>query len=262
MFKVMLLVFVFVFPLAPFACNGQQKPKPTPVVSSTSPQLDYVNDVLVQATAELYVQSEIGLFKEICTTSAIASKENTYLFVSASHCVSSQKGGEERNRAHFVYVRKNLPDGSVLMIPAQIAAVGCQICGDDFSLFVVETSVKFALLNLGDDPSLYGEPVWNMAAPAGRGLKLFEGIVSNPILRDRPIMSSDIDLNWEGMFSIQLYGTQGGSSGSPVICKNQKAVCGILVGTMNEQYTAVVPVSRLRAFIEKWVNSMEEEGKK
>lgn len=276
MFKTILLALVSLL-TSPFSCNAQKINTPeivieesvqAPIAPLNTSNRQFVNHVLVPATFEMYTENESGVFAPICTMAAIAKSHDSasdgtraYLFVSASHCVSEQdEKGNEKQRAKWVFVRVAHQDGTVEFLPVEVLAAGCQSCGEDFSLLSVLSKLDIPTLPLGSDPLLFGEPVWNMSAPLGRGLKFFPGVVSNPALTDRP--NSFDDINWEGVFSVQLYGVNPGSSGSPVVCANQEAICGILVGQISRTYTAVMPVSRLKIFIQKYFKTQTEVEQK
>jgi len=56
------------------------------------------------------------------------------------------------------------------------------------------------------------------------------------------------DINWQNAVLLQLPGTNGGSSGSAIVCVEQKAICSFLVGTISDTEIVAIPVSRLLKF--------------
>jgi hypothetical protein len=50
-----------------------------------------------------------------------------------------------------------------------------------------------------------------------------------------------------------LPGTDGGSSGSAIVCMSQKKICAFLVGTIGGSEMIAVPVSRLEKMREEYV---------
>src|SRR5262249_53215035 len=65
----------------------------------------------------------------------------------------------------------------------------------------------------------------NRQAALELGKQTFKGIVSSPKLA-RPVISGDI--NWTEAMTVQLFGANGGSSGSAIVCLQQRAICGFL----------------------------------
>jgi hypothetical protein len=108
-------------------------------------------------------------------------------------------------------------------------------------LFTVSTDAKIPVVSLGKDPSMLDRVV-NVASPVGLGKQVFWGTVSSPTL-DRPVVQDDI--NWTDAVLLQMWGVNGGSSGSSVVCLDQKAICGFIVGVAAGTNIVAIPVSRL-----------------
>jgi hypothetical protein len=216
-----------------------------PLVAQTN-QDNFVNKTLYPATVLLFSQDESGGMHMRCTATAIAHDKDTYTFVTAAHCGS--KDDQEKKIAEvektFFYIS---PDnvGKKEFLKADVIAAGYQSRGDDFLLFSVKTDYTFPLVELGSDPETFGEPVINVAAPLGLGRQVFFGNVSMPKV-DRAIVFEDI--NWTNTVLLVLPGTNGGSSGSSVVCVDQKAICSFLVGTVGSSSTVSIPVSRFKDF--------------
>jgi hypothetical protein len=58
------------------------------------------------------------------------------------------------------------------------------------------------------------------------------------------------DINWENVVTLQMFGVNGGSSGSAVVCLNQRAICAFVVGSIASTTMTAMPVSRLKTLIE------------
>src|ERR1019366_6281809 len=73
--------------------------------------------------------------------------------------------------------------------------------------------------------------------------QVFLGSISSSVL-DRPVVDGDI--NWTGVVLLQMFGVNGGSSGSSVVCLDQKAICAFVVGAVGGTSMTAMPVSRLK----------------
>ena len=203
----------------------------------------YVNEQLVPATVLLYSQDDEGSMKMHCTATAIERNDSGYVFVTASHC-----GCDDNEERKTVSPKKTdfyvTPDdkSEKLFLKAKVTGCGYKHRGDDFMLLQVDTPKVFSVVPLGEDPKVLDEVV-NVASPQGLGKQIFTGTVASASL-DRPVIDGDI--NWEGVVTLQMFGVNGGSSGSSVVCKNQKAICAFIVGTVGETTITAMPVSRLR----------------
>lgn len=208
--------------------------------------LDYVNNTFYPATALLYSQDTDGGMKMRCTATAIEKHEDGYTFVTAAHC-----GAEDDTDHKSVSPEKTYffitPDqaGDKEFMHADPIGAGYRHRGDDFMLFRVKTSKEFPVVTLGSDPRVL-EAIVNIASPLGLGKQVFLGTVSSPTL-DRPVVEDDI--NWTRAVTLQLFGTDGGSSGSAVVCLDQKAICAFVVGSIDKTTMVAMPVSRLKSVI-------------
>ncbi len=205
----------------------------------------YISSNLYPATALLYSQNEEGSMVMRCTATAISEDENSYQFVTASHC-----GCVENNERNTVSPEKIYffisPDvnGNKIYLKADTVGCGYRTRGDDYFLLKTDKSVKFPMIPLGTDPKIMDE-VFNVGSPLGLGKQVLSGMVSSTYL-DRPVHVDDID--WEGAILLQLFGINGGSSGSSLVCVDQKAICGFVVGSIAETTMVAVPVSRFVKF--------------
>ena len=210
---------------------------------------DYIENVLYPATALLFEQDDKGSMRMLCTATAIEKTANGYRFLTAAHCVAedNENRKEVEPKKGFLFISGDAP-GSKEFLRAKLVAAGYQHRGDDFSLLDVETKAEFPVVKLGFDPTGHAaESIVNIASPLGLGKQTFRGYVSSPLL-DRPVAFSDIQ--WTGAMLIQLYGTNGGSSGSAIVCMKQRAICGNLVGSVGQTETVAVPISRFKKFYE------------
>jgi S1-C subfamily serine protease len=208
---------------------------------------DFINNQFFPATALLYSQNAEGGMNMRCTTTAIAKNDNTYIFVTAAHC-----GCEDDTVRRTVspqanvdfYITSDNPDEKDFQ-KAKVTGCGYRHSGDDFMLLSVTTDRIYTVVPLGNDPKLM-DSVINVASPLGLGKQVFTGIVSSPIL-DRPVIEEDI--NWQGVVMLQMFGVNGGSSGSAVVCVDQHAICAFVVGSIGNTSMTAMPVSRLKALI-------------
>jgi hypothetical protein len=211
----------------------------------TDQDKDYINHTLYPATVLLYSQDAEGSMQMRCTATAIFGDDKTYQFVTASHC-----GCVENNSHNTVSPEKTYffisPDiaGNKIYLKAEPLGCGYRTRGDDYFLLQTDATVKFPIVSLGQDAKILDE-VYNVGSPLGLGKQVFTGTVSSSYL-DRPVRIEDI--NWEGAILLQLFGINGGSSGSSLVCADQKAICGFVVGSIEDTTMVAVPVSRFIKF--------------
>ena len=208
----------------------------------------YIEQVLYKATGLLYNQADDGAMHMRCTVTAIEKTPKGYIFVTAAHCVGSDDTEKERVKPDktYFFITSDSDGGSKDFMKAKLLAAGYQHESDDFALLEVETDQQFPLIAVGEDVADHsGQPIVNVASPLGLGKQTFKGIVSSPRLA-RPVVEGDI--NWTQAMAIQLFGANGGSSGSAIICLKQRAICGFLVGTIGGTNTIAIQVSRFKAF--------------
>ena len=203
---------------------------------------DYVEKVYYPATALLYSQTETGEMKMRCTATAIEKTVKGYTFVSASHCGCKESTESETSRAEKTFFFLTLDDSaSKDFMSAKPEGCGYRHEGDDFMLFSVETTKEIPVVSLGEDPKMMA-PIVNVASPLGLGKQTFFGTVSSRVL-DRPVVVGDI--NWTNTVLLGIFGVDGGSSGSSVVCLDQRAICAFVVGSVDETTIVAMPVSRL-----------------
>ena len=208
----------------------------------------YVNTVFYPATALLYSQDDSGEMQMHCTATAIEKNKTGYLFLTAAHCGSvddlSKNTVSPEQTFFFISPDEN---GSKSFLKAVPVGAGFRHKGDDFMLFQVDTDKSFPVIPLGKD-AVAMEQVVNVASPLGLGKQIFIGTVSAASL-DRPVIEDDI--NWTGATLVELFGVDGGSSGSAMVCLDQKAICALIVGSIGGTTMVSVPVSRLIKFREE-----------
>lgn len=208
---------------------------------------NFVDKVLFPATVLLYAQDDSGDMNMLCTATAIEKTTTGYIFATAAHCASDDDTEEHKAVAQkkFFYISSDEIHAKTF-IRANIEACGYQSRGDDFCLFSVDTSQNFPIVPIGDDAiSRGGEEVVNIAGPQGLGKEVFYGRVTMPKL-DRPVVVSSI--NWIDAMLLEIPGTNGGSSGSAIVCMTQHAICGFLVGIIGGTTDVAVPVSKFKTF--------------
>lgn len=214
--------------------------------SSQVSDVDYVNETFYPATAILYSQDSQGGMSMRCTATAIEKDGDAYTFVTAAHCgaLDNTEAKSVSPEKTFFYITPDQKDDKTFFKADPVGA-GYRHRGDDFMLFRVKTEHVFPVVKLGHDPKAL-ESIVNIASPLGLGKQVFNGIVSNPSF-DRPIVQEDI--NWTNAVGLQLFGTDGGSSGSAVVCLDQKAICAFVVGSISGTTIIAMPVSRLESVI-------------
>lgn len=217
-----------------------------PVSAQNQQDIDYVNHVFYPATALLYAEDSQGGMHMRCTATAIEKTKTGYVFVTAAHCgaVDDEAHKTVSPEKTFFYITADESADKDFMKAEPIGA-GYRHRGDDFMLFEVKTEKNFPVVALGNDPVVL-ESIVNVASPLGLGKQVFIGTVSKTRL-DRPVVEDDI--NWTNAAMLQLFGTDGGSSGSAVVCLDQKAICAFVVGSVDKTTMIAMPVSRLKAVI-------------
>lgn len=209
--------------------------------------IEYVNKTFFPATVLLYSQDEHGSMNMRCTATAISQKDDTTEFVTAAHCACSDDTEHElaKPEAHYFFITADAKD-TKQFVRAKLEGCGYQHKGIDVALFSVKTK-DYPLVGVGADPEAM-DTVVNVASPLGLGKQVFTGTVTSPMV-DREIVAGDI--NWTRAVLVQIPGTDGGSSGSAIVCLQQKAICAFLVGTANDTTMVAMPVSRMVKFREE-----------
>lgn len=217
-----------------------------PAKAQNAQDIEYVNKTFFPATALLYSQDESGGMHMRCTATAIEKTDATYTFVTAAHCgaIDDEDHKTVSPEKTFFYITEDTAQDKTFLVAEPIGA-GYRHRGDDFMLFQVKTDKVFPVVALGHDPIAL-ESVVNVASPLGLGKQVFLGTVSKASI-DRPLVFEDI--NWTHAVTLQLFGTDGGSSGSAVVCLDQKAICAFVVGSIDKTTMVAMPVSRLQAVI-------------
>lgn len=202
-----------------------------------------------RAVGLLYSQDEAGGLHMRCTATAFeAVKGEGYNFVTAAHCVGSDDTQKERSASPYdtsFFITFDERGAEKKFYPAAPAFVGYQSRGEDFAVFSVKTKETWPTVALGDEKAIAdGAAYWNIASPLGLGRQVFDGVVSSVYL-DRPLIQGDI--NWKGTLVLQQTGVNGGSSGSALISKDQRAIIGFLVGAVGGSTIIAIPVSRFKS---------------
>jgi hypothetical protein len=206
---------------------------------------DYIKNTLYPAVGLLYSQDSEGSMKMRCTATAVDSKDGVTTFITAAHCGCTdieEKKQTSPQKGVVFYITGDDPDDKDFE-KAEVTGCGYRTKGDDFMFLSVKSKKPFPTVALGHDPELLDEVV-NVASPLGLGKQAFVGSVASPKL-ERPLVEGDI--NWTGIVTLQMFGVNGGSSGSAVICLNQQAVCATVVGSIAGTTMTAMPVSRLIA---------------
>ena len=211
--------------------------------SGQSVDSKFIVGTLYPATALLYSQESDGGMKMRCTATAIEKKDAGYVFVTAAHC-GCEDNTEEKTvspEKTFFYITFDDPKEKKFN-KAEVTGCGYRHRGDDFMLLQAAGTDKSTIIPLGTDPHVLDQ-VANVASPLGLGKQVFLGSISSSVL-DRPVVDGDI--NWTGVVLLQMFGVNGGSSGSSVVCLDQKAICAFVVGAVGGTSMTAMPVSRLK----------------
>lgn len=206
---------------------------------------DYIRETLYPAVALLYSQDADGTMKMRCTATAINSQNGETEFLTAAHCGcvdNAEKKTTSPEKGVIFYITSDDPEDKEFE-KASVMGCGYRTRGDDFMFLTVKSKKSFPTVALGHDPQLLDQVV-NVASPLGLGKQAFIGSVASAKL-ERPIVEGDI--NWTGVITLQMFGVNGGSSGSAVVCLEQQAICGTIVGSIQETTMTAMPVSRLKA---------------
>ncbi len=210
---------------------------------TTDDSSKFLTEKLYPATVLLYSQDDSGSMKMRCTATSIEKNAKGYVFVTAAHC-GCEDDTEKKTvspEKTFFYVTSD-EDGAKKFSKADPVGCGYRHKGDDFMLFQVDTEAIYPVIPLGEDPKIMDQVI-NVASPQGLGKQVFTGSISSAKL-DRAVIDGDI--NWTGVVLLQMFGVNGGSSGSSVLCVGQKAICAFVVGSIGETTMTAMPVSRLR----------------
>jgi trypsin-like peptidase len=220
-----------------------------------------VNQV-TNAVAILYAMDASGGMMMRCTATAfekIGGKPDKpepgveyiakYRFATAAHCIGSDNVTKERAAD-----TKNIPffltfDESGLapkrFWPARPIFVGYQSRGEDFAEFEVQSAEEWPVVPLGNEKDAdEGDEFINVSVPLGLGKQVFYGTIASLFL-DRPVVQGDI--NWKGSITLQIIGVNGGSSGSAIVHTDQKAIIGLLVGTISGSTIIAIPISKFKS---------------
>lgn len=204
------------------------------------------------AVALLYSQDENGNMRMRCTATIYERIPKGYRFVSAAHCVGSDRREKEWSAdADEVPFFITFDESATKRFwPAEAVFVGYQSRGEDFAVFEVATTETWPIIPLGNEQQeVVPAPYWNVASPLGLGKQVFSGSITSLDL-DRPVKQNDI--NWQHSLVLQQAGVNGGSSGSALVSRSQQAIIGFLVGTIGESTIVAIPVSRFKLALKAW----------
>jgi hypothetical protein len=203
----------------------------------------------------LYFQNAQGNQSFACTATAFERQDNVYRFLTAAHCLGSDRRDRELSAdtsKDVYFLTADETDGPKRFWPATPVFVGYQSRTDDFAIFEATSTEDWPTVPLGDERDLEnGAAYWNIAAPLGLGKQIQEGTIANLSL-DRPVVQGDI--NWRGTLVLQQTGVNGGSSGSALISKDTQKIVGVLVGSIGQSTIVAVPVSRVTQALDDAAN--------
>lgn len=243
--------------LPPVVVADPAPTKPQPVITES---FEVFAKRYYDAVYTLYTQKDDGGYDMHCTMTAFKSKPEgkkfRVRFVTAGHCVQKLPqvvkilfDAEDIETSYFV--SQDDSQDEKVYIRAKLIAKGNLSTGNDFAVFEALTSVNVPTVPVGVDPtSIFDEPVVNVADPMGIGLQVFDGKVTRLSL-DRHTGPAGSD--WYGDILVQMHGVNGGSSGSSMVCRKQRAICGFIIGSFDGTTMVAVPVSKFS----KWYADVE-----
>ena len=219
----------------------------TPMVawSQTTTDAAYVKQ-LHSAVGLLYSIDSSGGYRMHCTATIFEKSLKGYLFVTAAHCIGTDNRDKETSASveTSYYITFDEHDNKVFW-PAEVQWVGYQTRGEDFMVVEVRSDAVWPVIRLGDETKeTPPAPYWNISSPLGLGKQAFDGNITSLDL-DRPVKQGDI--NWQHSLVLQQSGVSGGSSGSALVSKLQRAIVGLLVGTIGDSTIIAIPISRFKA---------------
>lgn len=220
-------------------------PAPAPALTPAQIHQQLINR-FYHATVLMYFPTMDGGEQMACTATAFQEvfdhgKHVGYLFLSASHCVDGKDTVD--------LGRDEWPDGGAkVYYHALVVAQSDRTQGVDAAVLFVATNDHFETIPVGHNPTEIGEPILNLSAPEGAPKQVFPGFISSLYL-NRPLVLPDDGSNWEGFLLAQVYGEGPGSSGSMIVCENQQAACGTVVGH-GPGMEVFLPIDRFNAWWE------------
>jgi len=174
-------------------------------------------------------------FRVACTTFPIDQDEKRTYFATASHCLNTRA----------LAIAPELRNPRLL-----IARVEADNRGLDVAVLSVPINPSFVdVLPLGKDPRL-GDEVLSVAYIHSQFRSQLSGTVASPV----------DPFSFHNTFDIHLSAPFLGSSGAPIFCVEQQAVCGIMSGYRANatSISVAAPISSLRGL--KWKTEMFAKG--
>jgi len=234
LFFLPLLMFVLAVPLL------SQEPAPVwPKANLNQSEQEFLKQAY-DATALVYTQNDGGDLIMACTATAVLKNDKGYSFLTAGHCMANND---------LVYYLSDDKQDPKTFFKVDKAACGIPAEGADFCLMHVTTDREFPVVAVGvSSESVAGEPAASISSPLGLGKQTFRGFVAAPHLK-RPVTLRDKDGKvkdkaddkdkaavvvgrWYDYTLFQMPGVNSASSGSALLCMNQRAICGVVVGIL------------------------------
>lgn len=189
---------------------------------------------LRKASLILYSQGTDGSMQMHCTVTVFAQHDNTYLGLTAAHCLVNEDHSAVEAAPLFVSTDA---DDSKTFMAAEITTVGDLRLGDDFAVLSFQSPTQLGVMPLGSEKGLQdGDTIRSVGSPLGLGLVAVQGQVASLKIRRH-----FEHYHWDGFMMLQ-FPVLPGQSGSAVIDANGKII-GIVVGKY-DVYTIVMPISR------------------
>lgn len=199
----------------------------------------FINNVYSPSVGLMYNKTDsVGGRRFVCTATAFSRAPEGFLFVSASHCVTPM--------VKDLYMSPDSTGPEIFYRAVPIAYGNLKVDADFSVIYVEANPTAFQIIPLGKDPSQISEKVFDISAPMGLGKVYTEGVISlTKIQRHLTWTYMGETVDWQGNIFFQSPGDYSGSSGSALICENQLAVCGIMIGSVENGFVAK-PISEFK----------------
>ena len=181
-----------------------------------------------------------GQILPICSGTAVERGTESYLILSAGHCVA----GVDQNGQTILYGARLFVGPTIdpaLISEAIVISVGNLKSGKDYAILLTKPKVQFMPLAISSASISLEDEVLIAGAPLGLGKFLLRGYVAATYM--------ELETPWPEGFLMQVSDIAGGSSGSGVVCKETGKICGIVVGMFRNGTAIALPVRDFKAWV-------------
>lgn len=187
-----------------------------------------------------------------CTAWVVGRQGNTFYFITASHCLSADVGGQiavEPARLEFYFSVKAGEAKKVYI--AEIIAVGYLGVRDDLAILQVELDgIDLPTLKLAEKDPVVGQCLFNVSYPSKAFGNLFYGFVG------------EVKSDGEVHFKVDGVTGSGGASGSALVDCKTGEVLAVWIESKKDIYYIALSVSKLKKFLEAIENDTYKYYKK